>query len=267
MSPELIIIGLATIVSVACVLPGIFLVLRGVALLSDAISHAILLGIVMMFFVVGRLDSFWLVIGASLAGLATVFLTELLIKTKRVKKDAAIGLVFPVFFSLGVIALSRYADQIHLDVHSVLVGELALAPFNRLELFGLDLGPYSLWSMSIVLFLNIVFVCFFYKELKLTTFDSGLARSLGFSPTLIHYGLMTMTSLTSVVAFDSVGSILVVALMITPPATAYPLLLNSILKHLIGKRGVPLHMSNHIRHRIFFSLFFRSLVRQQLYTQ
>ena len=232
MSPELIIIGLATIVSVACVLPGIFLVLRGVALLSDAISHAILLGIVMMFFVVGRLDSFWLVIGASLAGLATVFLTELLIKTKRVKKDAAIGLVFPVFFSLGVIALSRYADQIHLDVHSVLVGELALAPFNRLELFGLDLGPYSLWSMSIVLFLNIVFVCFFYKELKLTTFDSGLARSLGFSPTLIHYGLMTMTSLTSVVAFDSVGSILVVALMITPPATAY--LLTDRLNRLIG---------------------------------
>ncbi len=221
MSPELVIILISTIVAVACALPGIFLVLRGVALLSDAISHAILLGIVVMFFVVDRLQSPWLIVGATLAGLATVMLTELLITTKRIKKDAAIGLVFPVFFSLGVIGITRFADQVHLDIDAVLLGELAFAPFNRLVLFGMDLGPHSLWVMSLVLFLNAGLFILFYKELKLSTFDAGLARALGLSPILIHYGLMTVTSITAVTAFDSVGSILVVALMITPPATAY----------------------------------------------
>ena len=221
MSLEFIIIIISTIVAVSCALPGVFLVLRGVALLSDAVSHAILLGIVVMFLIVGRLDSIWLIIGAALSGLLTVFLTELLINTKRIKKDAAIGLVFPVFFSLGVIAITRFADHIHLDADAVLLGELALAPFNRLIVFGTDFGPYSLWSMGIVLVLNTFLMLFAYKELKLSTFDPGLARALGLSPILIHYGLMTMTSITAVVAFDSVGSILVVALMITPPATAY----------------------------------------------
>lgn len=221
MSPELVIILISTIVAVACALPGIFLVLRGVALLSDAISHAILLGIVVMFFVVDRLHSPWLIVGATLAGLATVVLTELLINTKRIKKDAAIGLVFPVFFSLGVIGITRFADQVHLDIDAVLLGELAFAPFNRLVMFGVDLGPHSLWVMGAVLLLNVSLFALVYKELKLSTFDPGLARALGLSPMVVHYGLMTVTSITAVTAFDSVGSILVVALMITPPATAY----------------------------------------------
>jgi len=212
---------IAIVVAAACAVPGVFLVLRRMALLSDAISHAILLGIVIGFFIVKDLASPVLVIGATLTGVLTVSLVELLNRTRLVKEDAAIGLVFPALFSIGVILISRYAGNIHLDTDSVLLGELAFAPFNRLELFGSDLGPISLYVMGGILVLNLLFVIIFFKELKLATFDSGLAAALGFSPTLIHYALMTLVSVTAVGAFDAVGSILVVALMIAPPATAY----------------------------------------------
>ncbi len=232
MGPELEIALIAIVVSVACVIPGVFLVLRGMALMSDAISHAILLGIVVMFFIFKDLDSPWLIMGASLAGLLTVALTELIIKTKRLKQDAAIGLVFPVFFSIGVILISRFASKVHLDTDAVLLGELAFAPFHRFYWQGLDLGPISLWMMGGIMCLNLVLVTVFYKELKVATFDQALASSLGFSPVVIHYGLMSVTSITAVGAFDAVGSILVVALMITPPATAF--LLTKRLSVMIG---------------------------------
>lgn len=229
---QLEIILLASIVATACVLPGVFLVLRRMALMSDAISHAILLGIVTAFFVVKELHSPWLIVAATLTGILTVTLTELLVHSGRLKKDAAIGLVFPVFFSIGVILISLYAGNLHLDVDAVLLGEIAFAPFNRLKISGVDLGPISTWVMSGILLVNAAFVTLFYKELKLITFDKALAASLGFSPALIHYGLMFLVSVTAVGAFDAVGSILVVALMITPPSAAY--LLTERLNHMIG---------------------------------
>ncbi len=219
--PELEILFIALTVSVACVLPGVFLVLRGTALMSDAISHAILLGIVVGFLIVKDMSSPILVLGATLAGILTVTLTELLIQTNRIKKDAAIGLVFPVFFSIGVILITKCAGSVHLDTDAVLLGELAFAPFNRFSAFGMDVGPKALWVMGGILIMNVTFITTFYKELKLTTFDEGLAAAMRFSPVLLHYGLMGITSVTAVGAFDAVGSILVVALMITPPATAY----------------------------------------------
>ncbi len=232
MTPQIEIVLIAMVVATACVLPGVFLVLRGVALMSDAISHAILLGIVVVFFITRTIESPLLIIGAALAGVLTVSITEMLINTQRLKEDAAIGLVFPVFFSLGVILITRYAGQVHIDSDAVLLGELAFAPFNRLVLFGHDVGPYSLWVMGIILICNAFLVWLFYKELKIATFDKGLAKALGFSPILIHYGLMSMTSITAVGAFDAVGSILVVALMITPPSAAY--LLTERLDRMIG---------------------------------
>ncbi|MBT5856167.1 metal ABC transporter permease [bacterium] len=230
--PQLEIMLIGSVVAVACVLPGVFLVLRGVALMSDAISHSILLGIILSFLVVRTLDSPLLIIGASLAGVLTVSLTEMLIRTKRIKKDAAIGLVFPVFFSIGVILICLKASNVHIDTDAVLLGELAFAPFHRMIMFGIDVGPHALWVMGVILVLNVALLIGFYKELKLSTFDSGLAASLGFSPVLVHYGLMTVTSVTAVGAFDAVGSILVVALMITPPATAF--LLTERLPRMIG---------------------------------
>ncbi|QXD14443.1 metal ABC transporter permease [Rhodocaloribacter litoris] len=233
MTPEQVEIQLvAVVVAAACALPGAFLVLRRMAMMSDAISHAILPGIVVAFFLTEDLNSPLLILGAALTGVLTVALVELIHRTRLVKEDAAIGLVFPVLFSLGVILIARFAGDVHLDTDAVLLGELAFAPFDRLVLAGYDLGPKALYVMGAVGLLNALFLLLFYKELKLATFDAGLAAALGFAPGLLHYGLMTLVSMTAVGAFDAVGSILVVALMIGPPATAY--LLTDRLDVMIG---------------------------------
>jgi len=212
---------IAIVVAAACALPGVFLVLRRVSLMSDAISHAILPGLVVAFFVTEDLGSPLLIVAAAATGVLTVVLIEALGRTGRVKEDAAIGLVFPIMFSIGVILIARFASDVHLDVDAVLLGELAFAPFNRFEIGGVDVGPQALWVMGPILVLNLAFLVVFFKELKLSTFDAGLAAALGFAPTALHYALMSLVSVTAVGAFDAVGSILVVALMIGPPAAAY----------------------------------------------
>jgi len=222
---------IAAVVAVACALPGVFLVLRQMAMMSDAISHTVLLGIVVTFFLVGSMESPLLIFGAAAMGLVTVSLVELLNKTGLVKQDAAIGLIFPALFSLAVILISRFAGGVHLDADAVLLGELAFAPFDRLDILGLSI-PKSLAVMSGILMLNILFITLFFKELKLATFDAGLAAAFGLSPALIHYALMGLVSITAVGAFDAVGSILVVALMIAPAAAAY--LLTDNLSKMLG---------------------------------
>ena len=219
--PQIEIQLIAVVVAAACALPGTFLVLRRMALISDAISHSILVGIVLAFLVVEDLNSPFLVVGAGLTGVVTVVLVELVRRTELVREDAAIGLVFPALFSAGVIVISRFAESVHLDTDAVLLGELAFAPFDRLVVAGYDVGPRALYEMGGLLVASIVLIALFFKELKLATFDAPLAAALGFSPALLHYGLMTLVSVTAVGAFDAVGSILVVALMIAPPATAY----------------------------------------------
>jgi manganese/zinc/iron transport system permease protein len=216
---EIILIG--SVVAASCSLIGVFLVLRRMSLMSDAISHAILFGIVIMFFLTESTASLPMIIAATLTGVLTVTLVEALFRTGLVKEDAAIGLVFPALFSIGVILISRYASNVHLDTDAVLLGELAFAPFNRLVVGGIDLGPNALWLAGITGLANLLFILLFYKELKLATFDAGLATALGFSPMVIHYALMTLVSVTAVSSFEAVGSVLVVALMIAPPATAY----------------------------------------------
>lgn len=222
---------IAVIVAVACSLPGVFLVLRKMSMMADAITHTILLGIVIAFFVTKSLTSPLLIVGAAIMGVFTVFLTETLNRTRLVSEDSAIGVVFPLLFSIAIIIISKYAGSVHLDIDSVLLGELAYAPFDRLILFGRDLGPKSVYSMGTILILNLTFIIVFFKELKIATFDAALAATLGFSPFLIHYGLMTLVSVTAVGAFESVGSILVIAFMIGPPITAH--LLTDNLKMMI----------------------------------
>lgn len=214
-------LAIALVAALACSLPGVFLVLRGVALMSDAISHAILLGIVGMFLVVQQLHSHWLLWGAVAAGMATVWCTEKLIQTGRMKKETAIGLVFPLFFSIAVILITLYARNVHLDSDMVLLGDIAFAPFYRLQIGEWDIGPYALWQLGGVVLCNMAVITLFFKELKLVTFDPEYAKVSGFSPTSMHYMIMLLASITAVSAFDIVGSIVVVALMITPAATAF----------------------------------------------
>jgi manganese/zinc/iron transport system permease protein len=212
---------IASIVAVACALLGVFLVLRRMAMMSDAISHTVLLGIVIAFFITKSITSPLLLVGAAFMGVITVSLVELINRTRLVREDAAIGLVFPAIFSIAVIMISRFAGDVHLDTDAVLLGELAFAPFNRLRLSGSDIGPEALYVTGGILLLNLIFIILFYKELKLATFDPALAAALGFLPGVIHYALMALVSLTAVGAFDAVGSVLVVAFMIAPPAAAY----------------------------------------------
>ena len=139
--------------------------------------------------------------------------------------------MFPLLFSIAIIIISKYAGNVHLDIDSVLLGELAFAPFNRFIIDGLDIGPKSLYVMITLFVINSLFIAFFYKELKITTFDKSLSSTLGFRPNLLNLLLMAMVSITCVAAFDVVGSILVIAYMIIPPATAY--LLTEKLSYLI----------------------------------
>lgn len=222
---------IASLVAIACAIPGTFLVLRKMAMISDAISHSILPGIVVGFFITQDLNSPLLILLAAVTGVITVVLVEYIQKTGLVKEDTAIGLVFPVLFSIGVIMIAKNANDVHLDIDAVLLGELAFAPFDRLLISGVDVGPKSLWIIGSILMITIVLLIAFFKELKLSTFDKGLAASLGFSPVVIHYGLMTVSSITTVGAFDAVGAILVVALMIAPAASAY--LLTTDLKKML----------------------------------
>ena len=231
-NPQIEIQITAVIVAMACAIPGVFLVLRKMALISDAISHAILPGIVIGFFITQDLNSPLLILLAACTGVITVVLVEFIQKTGLVKEDTAIGLVFPVLFSIGVILISKNANDIHLDVDAVLLGELAFAPFDRFMFEGSDLGPKSLWVMGIILLVTISLLVLFFKELKVSTFDAGLSSALGISPIIMHYGLMSVSSITVVGAFDAVGAILVVALMIAPAASAY--LLTENLKKMIG---------------------------------
>ena len=227
MSPSLEIQIIAALVAMACSLPGVFLILRKMVMMSDAIGHAILPGIVMAFLLTGTLNSPWLILGAALSGMATVVLVEMVRNTGLLKEDAAIGIVFPALFSIGVVLIARFAGDVHLDVDAVWLGELAFAPFDRVVLFGQDI-PKALVVMGMILVINTIFISLFYKELKISTFDAALAGSLGFTPALLHYILMGLVSITAVGAFDAVGSILVVALMVAPPAAAY------LLTHRLG---------------------------------
>lgn len=235
MSATVVIIVTACLVAIAGSLLGTFLVLRKQSMISDAISHAVLPGIVGAYWLSGDTATIPALIGAALMGLLTVVSVELLTRSGRVKSDAAIGVVFPLLFSLGVIWVSMSFRNVHLDMDAVLYGEIAYAPLNKMLFFGQQV-PESLVLMGFLTLINAVFVGFFYKELKISTFDVGLSAALGFIPAVIHYTLMILLSLTTVGAFQSVGAILIVAFVIIPPAAAYLLTrkLNQMLMLSLG---------------------------------
>lgn len=218
------------VTAIACSLIGVFLVLRRLSMLADAISHSILLGIVLAYFIVKDITSVYLVFGAALFGIITVISIETLSKTKLVKNDDAVGIIFPMFFALAVILITKYARNVHLDVDVVLMGEVIMAPLNTMNFLGFEI-PKSLLQMSIIGLINLAFIVIFFKELKVTTFDPEFAKIAGFSGGLLFYSLMTLTSFTTVVAFEAVGAILVISFLIAPAASAY--LISKNLKTMI----------------------------------
>ncbi len=221
MSSELAVPLTGVLVASACALLGSFLILRRMAMMSDAISHAILPGLVAGYVLAQGPTLLAGFLGATLAAAVTVTAVEALKRTRRVDGGAAIGIVFPAMFALGTVLVTRQFSEVHLDADAILFGSIEFVAFDTLTIGGRDLGPQSVWVMSGLCVINLLFIGILYKELKLTTFDAGLAAALGFSPVVVHYALMLVLSITSVGAFTAVGAVLVVALVIVPAATAY----------------------------------------------
>jgi manganese/zinc/iron transport system permease protein len=205
--------------NVACALVGCYLVLRRMSLMGDAIAHAVLPGIVLAFMFSGSMNVLPLFVGAALVGLLTTFLTQTLHQFGRVPTDAAMGAVFTSLFALGVVLLKRYISGVHFDVACVYEGSLTGVALDTINVGGREV-PRQLVTVLPIVVLNLVAILLFWKELKLSSFDAGMATSMGYSATLLHYVLMALVAMTSVAAFQAVGSILVVAMLIVPPATA-----------------------------------------------
>lgn len=210
---------IAVVVGISCGLLGVFLILRKMSMMVDAISHTVLLGIVLAYMVVRDLTSPWLMVGTTIVGVLTVVLIELLVSTKRTTEDAATGAIFPFLFSLAVILITTRFRNTHLDSHAI-SGNLEFAAYEQLRVFGVEIGSKTLYTNLFVLLLLVLVLVALFKELKLSSFDKALAKTLGLMPGLLHYVLMTMVSLTAVTSFNAVGSILVIAMMIGPAATA-----------------------------------------------
>lgn len=215
---ELWVIITGLLVGITCGMAGVFLILRKMSMIADAISHTVLFGIVMAFIITQTLNGFWMLLGAAVAGILTAYLVQLL-HSSGIQQDAAIGVVFTTLFAVGVLLITLFASHVHLDVEHILMGEIAFVPWDKWTFFAITM-PKAIWILLLVLMINIGFLLLFFKEMKLATFDSVYAASIGVPILFLHYGFMTSISFTTVAAFDSVGAILVVAMLIGPAATA-----------------------------------------------
>jgi manganese/zinc/iron transport system permease protein len=212
---------LAVVTAVACSLPGVFIVLRKGSMLVDAIAHAVLPGIIVGYAITQDFDSPMLIAGAALAGVAVVLGGAWLGSTRLLTGDAPQGLIFPALFAVGIILVSTNFANIHLDIHVVLAGDLNLAAYEPLRIAGVAVGPQYLYVMLLMLLINAVFIVVLYQPLKVTTFDPAFATSLGIRTGVVNTAFMFVVAITVTAAFNAAGAILVVALMVTPPATAY----------------------------------------------
>lgn len=210
----------------ACVLPGTFLMLNRQSMLGDGISHAVLPGLATAFLMTGSRDVVPMMVGAMAAGLLTAWLTQAVQKFGEVEGGAALGVVFCGLFAIGLILIRVASDRVDLDADCVLYGSIETAV--------IDTGwvPRIAWISGGLLLLNLALVALFYKELRISAFDPALATALGFSAGRIRLGLTLSASVTTVLAFESVGSILVIAMLVVPPAAAS--LLTRKLHYLIG---------------------------------
>lgn len=222
--------------AVACALPGCFLVLRRMSMMGDAISHAVLPGLAAAFLITGSRGSFPMLIGAVACGVFTALATDWVHRRGRVEHGAAMGVVFTSLFALGLVLIVRGADAVDLDPGCVLYGAIELTPLDTVALGGVDV-PRAAIQLAVVTLVNIAVIVIFFKELKLTSFDPEFAESLGYRAARMHTLLMVMTATTAVAAFESVGSILVVAMLIVPAAAAH-LLTDRLWSMLLVAAGI-----------------------------
>jgi manganese/zinc/iron transport system permease protein len=219
----IVVVGI--LAAVACGLLGNFLVLRRMSMMGDAISHAVLPGLAIAFLVTGSRTSLAMFIGAAVVGVFTAVFTQWIHKFGNVDRGASMGIVFTTLFALGLLLIVRAADHVDLDQSCVLYGAIELTPLDvvwRADLFGLVLDvPRAALVLASVCLLNLLFVILFFKELRISSFDPELATTMGINANLMHYLLMTLVAITTVAAFEAVGSIIVIAMLIVPAATAH----------------------------------------------
>lgn len=208
-------------VMAACGILGTFLVWRRMALVGDAISHSVLPGLVIAFLVSQGRETVPMFIGAVSAGIVTTVLIEVIHTKSRIKTDAALGIVFTTLFAIGVVLVSLYGENVDLDTDCVLYGEIEHVTLEPLSsVFGLFEAPASVIRMGLVALLVLALVIVFYRPLVVSSFDPGLARSMGMNPAVTHHALMSMLAIVVVSAFEAVGAVLVIAMLIFPGTTA-----------------------------------------------
>jgi len=205
--------------AVACALPGSFLVLRKMSMMGDAISHAVLPGLALAFLFTGSRASLPMFLGAAGMGLLTAVFTQWISRFGDIDQGAAMGIVFTTLFAIGLLLIVRAADHVDLDPGCVLYGAIELTVLDMVRLGSWEVPRAALVNGAAGIF-NLGIIIALFKEFRLASFDEGLAANLGFFPGRLHYLLMTMVAVTTVAAFESVGSIIVIAMMIVPPATA-----------------------------------------------
>lgn len=211
----------AALAAMACALPGVFLVLRRMSMMGDAISHAVLPGLAGAFLFTGMRTSGVMFVGAAAVAIAATLLIQAVHRWGNVESGAAMGVVFSALFALGLVMLhhATHTQRVDLDADCVLYGSLELTVLDTWKVLGFE-APRAAFVLGGALLLNGLFVAVLFKELRLSSFDAGLARALGFRPGLLHVGLMVVVAITTVAAFEAIGSILVIAMLIVPAATA-----------------------------------------------
>ena len=231
MTPTLAIALTAIFTAISCAVLGAFLVLRKMTMVGDAISHAVLPGIAIAYLLSQSRASLPMFLGAALVGVFATVIIEILSKKWKVQSDASIGMTFTTLFALGVVLITFWSDKVDLDQECVLYGEIAFVPFNTWSLAGQSMGPIALWSSGILLLIVLIYTFAGYKGLLMSSFNEDYAAVLGIGVGAWNLSLMSMVSVATVISFESVGAILVVALLVAPAATAY--LISQKLKPMI----------------------------------
>lgn len=218
----IVIVGI--LAAVSCALLGNFLVLRQMSMMGDAISHAVLPGLAIAFLITQARVSWMMFVGAAIVGVLTVLFTQWISRLGKVDRGASMGIVFTTLFALGLLLIVQAADHVDLDPSCVLYGAIEWTPLDialRLTLFDTLIEvPRAVLVLSAVVLINTAFVVLFFKELRIVSFDPELATTLGISANKMHYLLMTLVAVTTVAAFEVVGSIIVIAMLIVPAASA-----------------------------------------------
>lgn len=219
MSSDVSILLTAGLVALSCGLLGPYLLLRRAAMLGDAVAHAVLPGIVLAFVLTGTRATLPMIAGATLVAIGCVVAVDALARTRRTRVDAALGIAYPALFALGVIGVARFADDVHLDLDATIFGEIAFVPLRTVDVLGVEV-PRAVLGSGVVALLVLGLVVVAWRPLLAATFDPEHAETIGLRPRLVERVLLVAVAAAATTAFEAVGAILVVSLLVLPAAAA-----------------------------------------------